>query len=160
MRLDARAGSSVNARRKRFGPKCEATCDMNRTLPSLVVCAALLAACSKDNPPTDTTQTTGAATRADNTEMNQRDRNGATLTPIDQSNTRQDIQTTAAIRKTLVDDSTLSMNAKNVKIITQDGTVTLRGTVDSADEKSAIENDATQTASAKQIVNDLDVATK
>ena len=63
---------------------------------------------------------------ADNTEVNVRDRSEAAKTPIDQNENQKDIDITANIRKRVV-DTKMSVNAQNVKIITQDGKVTLRG---------------------------------
>src|ERR1700749_4989797 len=76
---------------------------------------------------------------ADNSKKNERDRNGQTKTSGDQSNSPEDIKVTQAIRQAVVKDSALSMTAKNVKIITTGGVVTLRGPVNSAEEKAKIE---------------------
>ena len=56
---------------------------------------------------------------ADNTGKNVRDRADKTLTPMDQGGSAQDRELTAAIRKAIVDDDSLSTNAQNVKIITR-----------------------------------------
>ena len=82
---------------------------------------------------------TPANTAADNSRVNQRDRNSATLTPMDQGSSASDRNITQQIRKDLMKDKTLSFTAKNVKIITIDGKVTLRGAVKSEAERSAIE---------------------
>ena len=66
---------------------------------------------------------------ADNTSKNRRDRSGETRTSGNQSNSPEDVKITAAIRRAIVKDHSLSATAKNVKIITSDGTVTLRGPV-------------------------------
>ncbi len=76
---------------------------------------------------------------ADNTRVNERDRNSASLTPMDQGSSTADRTITQQIRKDLMKDKSLSFAAKNVKIITIDGKVTLRGTVKSEAERSAIE---------------------
>lgn len=94
---------------------------------------------------------------ADNSARNARDRSGETQTSGDQSNTKPDIQTTAAIRRAVMKDSSLSMTAKNVKIITADGVVTLRGPVNTAAEKSAIEKDAKAAAGKATINNQIEV---
>jgi osmotically-inducible protein OsmY len=96
-------------------------------------------------------------TAADNTAKNQRDRSGETATAGDQSNSSQDIQTTAAIRRAVVGDKSLSMTAKNVKIISAGQTVTLRGPVQSADEKTKIEQLAQSAAGNAKIDNQLEV---
>lgn len=94
---------------------------------------------------------------ADNTAKNQRDRSGETKTSGDQSNSPEDLKTTQAIRKALMKDSSLSMTAKNIKIITADGQVTLRGPVKSADEKSRIDQLAKASAGKAKIDNQLEV---
>ena len=93
---------------------------------------------------------------ADNTGKNTRDRNDQTQTPTDQSNSPADIKITADIRKMVVSDDSLSMTAKNVKIITVDGAVTLRGPVETQKEKAAIESHAKH-AGAKKITNELEI---
>jgi hyperosmotically inducible protein len=93
----------------------------------------------------------------DNTAINERDKNESTLTPIDQSNDAADLKITADTRKMLVEDKSLSMNAKNCKIITtKGGAVTLRGPVDSTQEKSAIAAHA-KMAGATSVDNQLEV---
>jgi osmotically-inducible protein OsmY len=96
---------------------------------------------------------------ADNTGRNVRDR-GESVTPTDQSNSAADIETTAKIRKAIVDDDQLSSNAHNVKIVTRDGAVTLRGPVKSAAEKSAIAAKAQQVAGVKRVDNQLEIERK
>jgi hyperosmotically inducible periplasmic protein len=93
---------------------------------------------------------------ADNTGRNVRDR-GESVTPPDQSNNAADVETTAKIRKAIVDDDNLSTNAHNVKIVTRDGAVTLRGPVKSAAEKEAIAAKAQQVAGVKRVDNQLEI---
>lgn len=81
-------------------------------------------------------------TGADNSRVNRRDRSGATLTPMDQGPSEADRKITRDIRKAVMSDSSLSFTAKNVKIITIDGKVTLRGPVKNEAERSAIEGAA------------------
>ena len=109
-----------------------------KTILLAALAALALGACKRDET-VDTTQTTSAS-----------------VTPIDQKNDREDIQLTAAIRKSLVADRDLSMNAKNVKIITRDGSVTLRGVVDSEAEKAKVEDEA-RAAGVRNVDNQLDV---
>jgi osmotically-inducible protein OsmY len=97
---------------------------------------------------------------ADNTEKNVRDRDDKTLTPMDQGGSEGDRQLTAAVRKAIVDDDSLSTNAQNVKVITIDGVVTLRGPVKSAAEKAAVASKAERTAGVKRVDNQLEVETK
>jgi hyperosmotically inducible periplasmic protein len=101
--------------------------------------------------------TTNVTTKADNTARNVRDRNDATLTPFDQGNSKTDVATTAQIRKEIVADNNMSLNARNVKIITTDGRVTLRGPVDSAEEKRIIGEIADRVARSENVDNQLEV---
>ncbi len=94
---------------------------------------------------------------ADNTARNARDRSGQAKTSGDQSNSSGDIQITAATRRAVVHDGSLSMLAKNVKIITANGMVTLRGPVNTAAEKATIEKLAHAAAGKAKIANQLEV---
>ena len=101
-----------------------------------------------------------AADQADNTEKNVRDRDDKTLTPMDQGGSASDRELTAAIRRAIVKDDTLSTNAHNVKIVTVDSVVTLRGPVKNAAEKAAVASKAEQTKGVKRVDNQLEVETK
>lgn len=109
--------------------------------------------------------TTNTAPRNDttspqtNTGVNKRDASGDTKTPMDQSNAKSDIDITAAIRKAVVDNKSMSTNAQNCKIITDKGVVTLRGVVDSRAEKDAIERVATATPGVVRVINELEIKT-
>jgi hyperosmotically inducible periplasmic protein len=92
----------------------------------------------------------------DNTGKNARDKSGDTLTPMDQSGDKRDLEMTQRIRKALVDDDTLSTNAKNIKVITVNGIVTLRGPVDSMEERNRIVAKATPIAGGK-LKNELEI---
>ena len=94
----------------------------------------------------------------DNTAINQRDRGHEHLTPIDQSNKPSDLKITREIRRALIRDKQLSTDAKNVKIITIDGAVTLRGPVKTDQEKADIGAKAAQLAGDSNVHNDLEVA--
>ncbi len=96
-------------------------------------------------------------TNADNTGKNERDRSGETKTPTDQSNTPEDLKITQSIRQAIVKDESLTMTAKNVKIITNGGQVTLRGPVKTAEEKSKIELAAKSAAGGAKVDNQLEV---
>jgi hyperosmotically inducible periplasmic protein len=76
---------------------------------------------------------------ADNTRVNERDRGDKTLTPMDQGPSESDRRITQQIRQQIMKSNTLSFTAKNVKIITQDGRVTLRGPVKTEAERTTIE---------------------
>jgi osmotically-inducible protein OsmY len=94
---------------------------------------------------------------ADNTGKNERDRSDETQTSGDQSNSKDDVNTTAAIRRAVVKDDSLSAMAKNVKIITANGTVTLRGPVKDEAEKAKIAELAQSAAGNAKIDNQLEV---
>jgi hyperosmotically inducible periplasmic protein len=96
-------------------------------------------------------------TESDNTARNVRDRNDNTLTPLDQGNSKADVAITAQIRKEIVAGKNVSVNAKNVKIITKDGQVTLRGPVNSAEEKRLIGEIATRVVPSGNVDNQLEV---
>jgi hypothetical protein len=102
--------------------------------------------------------TTDSTNAADNTRLNVRDRDSRTLTPLDQGNSQKDVTTTAQIRKAILADTSMSVNARNVKIITKNGRVTLRGPVGTADEKSAIEEIANRIANSGNVDNQLELA--
>ena len=93
----------------------------------------------------------------DNTATNQRDRSGETKTSGDQSNSSADLKTTQAIRQALMKDGGLSMTAKNIKIITASGQVTLRGPDKTAEEKARIDQLAKSAAGGAKIDNQLEV---
>ena len=93
----------------------------------------------------------------DNSATNARDREDRTLTPGDQGGSTQDREVTANVRQAIVQDDTLSMDAQNVKIITQDGVVTLRGTVESASEKVSVAAKAQRVAGVKRVDNQLEI---
>lgn len=107
--------------------------------------------------PTQTAAPTGSV--LENTERNVRDSGGATLTAEDQNATRADRKITAAIRKSVVKDKSLSLNAHNAKIITVNGVVTLRGPVESSAEKTKLQSIAQKTRGVKQVDNQLEPKT-
>jgi hyperosmotically inducible protein len=95
----------------------------------------------------------------DNTERNARDRSGATLTPDDQEEDAGDRKLSAAVRRAIVDDDSLSLDAHNVKIIAHRGTVTLRGPVNNAAEKTKLQTIAKKISGVKQVDNQLEPKT-
>jgi len=95
--------------------------------------------------------------KPDNTATNERDRSGETKTSGDQLNSSADLKTTQTIRQALMKDDELSMTAKNIKVITANGHVTLRGPVKTAQEKAKIDQLAKSAAGGAQIDNQLDV---
>jgi hyperosmotically inducible periplasmic protein len=95
--------------------------------------------------------------KPDNTATNERDRSGETKTSGDQSNSSADLTITHAIRRALMKDSELSTTAKNIKIITDNGQVTLRGPVKNAQEKAKIGQLVRSAAGGAKIDDQLDV---
>jgi osmotically-inducible protein OsmY len=100
----------------------------------------------------------GSQVPADNTKVNQRDRNQNEPTAEQQRENPNDRQLTQQIRRALVKDKSLSTSAHNVKIIAQNGTVTLKGPVKSDEEKQAIEAKATEIAGAGKVNSEIQVA--
>jgi len=97
---------------------------------------------------------------ADNTKKNARDRDGTAVTPMDQGNSAADIEMTQKIRQAVVADDSLSSNAKNIKIITKDGAVTLRGPVKDEAEKTRVVDMAKNVAGSAPLDVQLEVETK
>ncbi len=121
---------------------------MKRTLLALTCLSTVsLAALADDNKKAE----------PDNTTTNERDRSGETKTSGDQSNSSADLKITQAIRQALMRDSELSTTAKNIKIITDNGQVTLRGPVKNAQEKAKIDQLARSATGGAKIDDQLDV---
>ena len=95
---------------------------------------------------------------ADNTKVNQRDRNQNEPTADQQKENSSDRELARQIRRAIVKDKTLSTDAHNVKIVAQNGSVTLKGPVKSDQEKQAIESKAAEVAGAGNVKNELQVA--
>ncbi|MGI8438021.1 MAG: BON domain-containing protein [Chthoniobacterales bacterium] len=124
---------------------------MKRTAFTLLCLSALtLSVVAEDN-------STATPAPADNSSRNARDRSGETKTAGDQSNSSGDIKITADIRRAVMKDDSLSMTAKNVKIITADGVVTLRGPVKTAEEKATIAKLAEANAGGAKVMDQLEV---
>jgi hyperosmotically inducible protein len=99
-----------------------------------------------------------AQTPADNTKVNQRDRAEGAVTADQQKENASDRTLVKKIRQSLMNDKSLSMYAHNVKVVAQDGQVTLKGPVRSEDEKKSIEIKATKIAGAGRVTNEITVA--
>jgi hyperosmotically inducible protein len=97
---------------------------------------------------------------ADNTKVNQRDKDQAQPTADQQKENKPDRQMARQIRQAIVQDKSLSTYAHNIKVIVQDGAVTLKGTVRSEEEKQAIEAKATQVAGADKVTDQIEIAPK
>jgi hyperosmotically inducible protein len=98
-----------------------------------------------------------SAPAADNTKVNERDQNQDEPTADQQKENPADRAITQQIRKSLMGDKSLSAYAQNVKIITQNGQVTLKGPVRSEAEKQMIEKKATEVAGKDKVTSELDI---
>lgn len=102
-------------------------------------------------------QSQGAPPAPDNTQTNQNDQQGSKPTADQQKENPSDRGITEQIRQSIVKDKSLSIDAHNVKIISQNGEVTLKGPVKSDEEKQAIESKATAVAGVNKVINELEV---
>ena len=123
---------------------------------SMTVCA--VPAWSEE--PQTTAPPASASAPADNTAQNVRDKGGDTITPMSQSESKPDLNLAAAIRRAIVKDKRLSTSAKNVKVITDNGRVTLRGPVNTGEEKTLIAAKARAIAGPGNVDDQLDVANR
>jgi hyperosmotically inducible periplasmic protein len=94
---------------------------------------------------------------ADNTKTNQRDRSASEPTADQQKENHSDREITQQIRRSIMKDKSLSTYAHNIKIVTQNGQVTLKGPVQSADEKQAIETKAAEVAGQDKVTSELNI---
>ncbi len=101
-----------------------------------------------------------AAQQPDNTKVNQRDRAQTAVTADQQGNSKEDVERTTAIRKAIGEQKDLSTYAHNVKVITLQGHVTLRGPVRDQHERDLIGQLATHVAGAQHVTNALEIARK
>ena len=96
----------------------------------------------------------GQATEPDNTKVNKRDRSAAAVTADQQKGNVSDRELTAKIRRSIMADKSLSYYAHNIKIVSQNGTVTLKGPVKSDDEKKVVLAKAVEVAGSASNVTD------
>jgi osmotically-inducible protein OsmY len=125
---------------------------------SLVLVFLAFGCSKKDDVSKNERPSQSAAVAPDNSGRNERDRNDATKTAGDQSESEADRTISQNIRKAVTSDDSVSTNGKNVKIITVDGVVTLRGPVKSEAEKTNIAAKAQQIAGVKNVENQLEIA--
>ncbi len=98
-----------------------------------------------------------ASPAPDNSKMNQQDQSKSEPTADQQKENRSDRDITQQIRQSIMKDKSLSTYAHNIKVITQNGQVTLKGPVRSESEKESIGTKATEVAGASNVTNDLDI---
>ena len=99
-----------------------------------------------------------AQTQPDNTKVNQRDRSAAEATADQQKSNAADMNMTKTIRRSIVADKSISTYAHNIKVISQNGVVTLKGPVKSDAEKTAVVAKAVAvTGSADHVTDQISV---
>jgi hyperosmotically inducible protein len=104
--------------------------------------------------------TQSAPDSADNTKVNQRDRSKSEPTADQRKENKSDRELARQVRRALFQDKSFSTYAHNVKVITQNGMVTLKGPVHSDQEKQAIEAKAAEVAGPDKVTNQLEVKSK
>jgi hyperosmotically inducible periplasmic protein len=97
-------------------------------------------------------------TAPDNTKVNKRDRHPGQATADQQTENTSDREIARRIRRALMNDKSLSTYAHNVKVIAQDGRVTLKGPVRTEEEKHSVEAKAREVAGAGHVVNQISIA--
>lgn len=128
------------------------------TLAFCVLALSSFACSSSENRPARDMMPVAETTDANNTAMNERDRYGNTMTADRQrEGTRSDVEITREIRQQIVKDDSFSSAAKNVKIITKNGIVNLRGPVENATERSKIGSIARKSAGVTNVENSLEI---
>jgi hyperosmotically inducible protein len=127
-----------------------------RTVTSVCMVLALWG-CEANNTSTNQGSSESAAA-ADNTDKNERDQKVNALTPGDQGQSEADRTITQRARQNVIAEDGLSVNAKNVKIITQSGVVTLRGPVASQAEKQSVVRLVRSVDGVQRVDDQLEVA--
>jgi hyperosmotically inducible periplasmic protein len=108
----------------------------------------------------DKTTRDSTAAPGDNTKVNKRDRNKSEPTADQQKMNKSDREITRDIRRAIVNDKSLSTYAHNVKVITQNGSVTLKGPVRTEEDKTAIEAKAAEVAGANNVKSEISIVPK
>lgn len=98
-------------------------------------------------------QSNTAQTAPDNSKQNE----NQVKTADSQQNSKADRVTTANIRKAIMADKDLSTYAHNIKVITVNGKVTLKGPVQSEEEKQKIASYAADVVPADKVTNSITV---
>ncbi len=124
---------------------------LSRSTVRIIALAGLLLATAMGSTQEPAAQQTTRA--ADNSKVNDHDQ----PTADQQKNGQSDLELTRQIRRSIVQDASLSTYAHNVKIISQDGKVTLKGPVRSDDERQAIEAKAGEVAGKDNVVSELSI---
>jgi hyperosmotically inducible periplasmic protein len=125
----------------------------SRCLGLLLLLLAFVPAWGQDS-------TSNSQMAGDNSKVNQQDRQPSEPTADQQKNNRSDLEITREIRRSLTQDKSLSTYAHNVKVIAQNGKVTLKGPVRSDDEKAAVLAKAAEVAGQGNINDEMTVVPK
>jgi len=96
----------------------------------------------------------------DNTKVNQGDQNKSNATADRQLENKSDREVAQQIRQAVMNDKSLSTYGHNVKIISQNGVVTLKGPVRTDDERRAIEKIAAAIVGQDKVTSQLEVKPK
>lgn len=124
----------------------------------LIGVLSLAVACDNEEPAErEPSAAVDKSADADNTANNKGDERDSAVTPTDQQENSRDLELTQKIRQDIMDAESLSFAAKNAKVIAQNGKVTLRGAVDTEQERAVIASIAKQTAGAEAVDNQLEV---
>ena len=97
---------------------------------------------------------------ADNSRMNQRDRSAAEVTADNQSSNKQDVEITRQIRRRIIQDKAMSIYAQNIKIISSNGLVTLKGPLKNDRELHKILIEAKRVAGTANVINELEIVVR
>ena len=126
-----------------------------RLITLLIVLGSLGILWAQQDQPAD------AQAPADNTKVNQRDREKTEPTADQQKENKSDRELARQVRRALVKDKSLSTYAHNVRVIARDGVVTLKGPVRSDEEKQAVEAKAAEAAGGSdKIKSQIEVSAK
>jgi hyperosmotically inducible periplasmic protein len=126
----------------------------------LILMGSLNMLWARQEAPRQDTPSTQSPPAADNTKVNKRDRNSSEPTADSQKENPTDRQLAQQVRRALVKDKSLSTNARNIKVIAQNGMVTLKGPVDSDSEKQTVEAKAAQVAGSDKVNSQIEVRSK
>jgi hyperosmotically inducible periplasmic protein len=138
-----------------------------KTTLFVLMCGIGIAGCGQKNdtsqapaPTASSTSTNDVAatpaTQPDNTAINSRDQAPGAITAGAQGQGKSDVDVTADIRRRIMNGN-LSITAQNVKVICQNGKVTLRGPVNTQEEKDSIGGMANDVAGADNVDNELEI---
>jgi hyperosmotically inducible periplasmic protein len=127
----------------------------------LITCLTLATGCTQE-PEQQTSTTIPASSRSEagNTARTADQTTPEALASTDQGQADEDLRITASVRESVTRDKSLSANARNIKIITSGGSVTLRGTVENEQERNKIEAYAELADGVDRVENMLEVAKK